>query len=191
MFEGLLQCAEVGGFLVQRRTAQRRKSQKAAPASNPSKRLDAQTESEDVHGSRSGNGTEEAEANMPVGGEADAVALSRFDLKATPPSSVAAYLLQCLVLPCCIILACLTGCAPSLALILYAGGSPGAFSASSDIADAGHGRSQENDPLNELQQEEVCLPMAPYDLTTTEAVAEPTLVGTLLPSHRRAPKRLP
>ncbi len=42
-------------------------------------------------------------------------------------------------------------------LTLYVGGSPGASSAGSDAADAGKGRTRDNDPLDELQQEEVCL----------------------------------
>ena len=70
-------CAEAGGFLVQRRTAHRRKSQKSAAAKNPSKMVDAQTESEDLPGSKSADGTGEAEADMPIAGEPEGVAFER------------------------------------------------------------------------------------------------------------------
>ncbi|CAL5223392.1 g5900 [Coccomyxa viridis] len=93
---------EAGGFLVQRRTAQRRKSQKHAPVSSPSEKLDAETEPEDLRRSTSADGTGVGEANIPT-----------------------------------------------------AGGSPGASSAGSDAADAGKGRTRDNDPLDELQQEEI------------------------------------
>ena len=45
-------------------------------------------------------------------------------------------------------------------LLFCAVGSPGASHAGSDAEGAGKGRSRDNDPLDELQQDEVCHPLA-------------------------------
>ena len=66
--------AEAGGFLVQRRTAQRRKAQKHAPVSSPSEQLDAQTEPEDMQRSTSADGTGAEGAKLQTAGEHDGIA---------------------------------------------------------------------------------------------------------------------
>ena len=74
-------------------------------------------------------------------------------------------------------------------LTMHAGGSPGASSAGSDTADAGKGRTRDNNPLDELQQEEVCPLLVSYTshLIVSSFTSLPCKSGTDWPLYQYSP----
>ena len=79
--------------------------------------------------------------------------------------------------------------APYVAEMMYADGSPGASSAGSDAADASHTRGRENDPLDELQQEEVCPLLWTCMFSEQNAFHKPSMTVASLPLYSCSPQR--
>jgi len=74
----LTDCAEAGGFLVQRRSraGHSRKSRKVAPASSPGRAPDNQTRQEDVHMSERPDGAGKADTDVLEAGKTGCTAHS-------------------------------------------------------------------------------------------------------------------